>query len=89
MKLMPFALRQRSSAMGRPSSTEGVLLSSASVKSHWFGASFAMAAGSGVLCLAWILRDGELLEEIGGGEGTAGGTLLFLKVVGEVLAVLR
>jgi len=73
MKFTPFALRQRSSAMGRPSSTEGVEAISASVKSHWLDSSEAMLI-IGVRCLGmWCWRGGGYRAEYRGGEGTAGG----------------
>jgi hypothetical protein len=73
IKFTPFALRQRSSAIGRPSKTDGVCASSFSVKSHWLESSDAMVIVYSCLGRAWGCRGGEYRADCRGGEGTAGG----------------
>ena len=73
MKFTPFARRHLSSAIGSLSKAEGVLLISASVKSHWFESSDSMViVCSGAVCTS-RLCGGELQAEGRGGDGTAGG----------------
>lgn len=71
MKFDPFALRQRSSFGEIPCTIDGVLNTSASVKSHWLASSEAIARGD----FSVRVRDsrGEKFLESCGGDGTAGG----------------
>jgi len=81
MKLTPFALRLCSSSKDMPSSIDGVLASSASVKSHCPKLSAAM---SEVLRLSGGCRRGGEFRVAGGGDGTEGGTLATRMVVEEL-----
>ena len=78
MKLTPFALRNLSSACGKPSTMLGELATSSAVKNHWFGLGWGACGGLECEGEGALLREcgrgGEVLELRVGGDGTAGGT---------------